>query len=233
MKQGTDEWHQQRLGKVTASRIIDIMAKTKSGYGAARKNYMAQLICERLTGHWEDFFKSPPMQRGNELEPKARAVYFIETGLDVVEVGMIDHSSIMMSGASPDGLVGADGLVEIKCPNTATHLDFLQTMKPKQDYIYQMQWQMACTGRQWCDFVSYDDRLPEWLAYRSLRIQRDDELIKEIEYEVVIFLAELDKTVANLDQFRPQTQQTQQTQQIQLQPSPPIIVAEPYEELLL
>ena len=137
MKQGTDEWRNARLGKVTASRIADIMGKTKTGYGAARKNYMAQLICERLTGKAEEGFKSAPMQRGNDLEPVARAVYIIETGRDVEETGMVEHPTIAMSGASPDGLVYPDGLIEIKCPNTATHLEFVFTNEPKPAYMLQ------------------------------------------------------------------------------------------------
>ena len=199
MKQGTDEWRNARLGKVTASRIADIMGKTKTGYGAARKNYMAQLICERLTGKAEEGFKSAPMQRGNDLEPVARAVYIIETGRDVEETGMIEHPTIAMSGASPDGLIGPDGLIEIKCPNTATHLEFVFTNEPKPAYMLQMLWQMACTGRQWCDFVSYDDRLPEHLAYRCIRIERDNDKIAEIEAEVIAFLTELNEQINQLE----------------------------------
>ena len=199
MKQGTDEWRNARLGKVTASRIADIMGKTKTGYKAARKNYMAQLICERLTGKAEEDFKSAPMQRGNDLEPVARAVYIIETGRDVEETGMVEHLTIAMSGASPDGLVDSDGLIEIKCPNTATHIDFLRSGEPKPEYMLQMLWQMACTGRQWCDFVSYDDRLPEHLAYRCIRIERDNDKIAEIEAEVIAFLAELNEQINQLE----------------------------------
>lgn len=191
MEQRTDEWFAARLGKVTASRIGDIMAKTKSGYGAARKNYMAQLLCERLTGMREETFVSAAMQRGTDLEAKARATYILTNGDLVEEIGFVEHPNIEMSGASPDGLVNDDGLIEIKCPNTATHLEFIRTKKPKSEYILQMQWQMACTGRSWCDFVSYDDRLPEKFAFRSIRLERDDDLIIEIEAEVQKFLDEL------------------------------------------
>lgn len=191
MEQRTDEWFAARLGKVTASRIGDIMAKTKSGYGAARKNYMAQLLCERLTGMREETFVSAAMQRGTDLEAKARATYILTNGDLVEEIGFVEHPNIEMSGASPDGLVNDDGLIEIKCPNTATHLEFIRTKKPKSEYILQMQWQMACTGRSWCDFVSYDDRLPEKFAFYSIRLKRDDDLIKEIEAEVQKFLDEL------------------------------------------
>ncbi|MDU4301376.1 MAG: YqaJ viral recombinase family protein, partial [Eikenella corrodens] len=169
-------------------------------YGAARKNYMAELLCQRLTGQQEEKFTSAAMQHGTDTEPAARAMYMLETGADVTETGFIPHPSIAMSGASPDGLVSEDGLIEIKCPNTATHLEFLQNRKPKHEYLLQMQWQMACTGRQWCDFISYDDRLPEKLAYRCIRIPRDDKLIAELEEEAVKFLTELDKTVHQLEE---------------------------------
>ena len=202
VQQGSPEWFAQRLGKVTASRIADVVGRVKNGsYGAGRKNYIAQLMCERLTGQSEDSYKSAPMQRGNELEPKARAVYMIETGNYVAEVGMIDHPEISMSGASPDGLVDSDGLIEIKCPNTATHIDFLRSGEPKPEYMLQMLWQMACTGRQWCDFVSYDDRLPEHLAYRCIRIKRDNDKIAEIEAEVIAFLAELNEQINQLEKL--------------------------------
>ena len=199
MEQRTDEWFAARLGKVTASRIGDIMAKTKSGYGAARKNYMAQLLCERLTGTREETFISATMQRGTDLEAKARATYMLLTGELVEEVGFVKHPIISMAGASPDGLINDDGLIEIKCPNTATHLEFIRTKKPKSEYILQMQWQMACTGRSWCDFVSYDDRLPEKFAFYSIRLKRDDDLIKEIEDEVQKFLDELNGTIQILE----------------------------------
>lgn len=200
-EQRTPEWFAERLGKITASRIADVVGKTKSGsYGAARKNYMAELLCQRLTGQQEEKFTSAAMQHGTDTESAARAMYMLETGTDVTETGFIPHPTIAMSGASPDGLIGEDGLIEIKCPNTATHLEFLQSHKPKHEYLLQMQWQMACTGRQWCDFVSYDDRLPEKLAYRCIRIPRDDKLIAELEEEAVKFLTELDKTVRQLEE---------------------------------
>ena len=200
MQQRTDEWFAARLGKVTASRIADIMAKTKTGYAASRKNYLFELLCERLGGQREEKYINASMQRGIDLEPKARAVYEIETGEWVEEVGFIPHPTIAMSGASPDGLISDDGLIEIKCPNTATHIEFLQTQKPKQEYIYQMQWQMACTGRKWCDFVSYDDQLPENLAYRSVHIPRDDDCIQSLEQEVEKFLAELKQKMTHIQE---------------------------------
>lgn len=199
IKQRTPEWEKIRLGKVTASRIADVMAKTKTGYAASRKNYLSELLCERLTGEREEVFINAAMRRGTDLEPEARAIYMIATGAMVEETGFIEHPQILMSGASPDGLVNDDGLVEIKCPNTATHITFLLSQEPKQAYLYQMQWQMACTGRQWCDFVSYDDRLPENLSYECIRIQRDDAMIAEIEKEVRLFLDELNHLIFKLE----------------------------------
>ncbi|MCG9021480.1 YqaJ viral recombinase family protein [Laribacter hongkongensis] len=198
MEQRTEEWFAARLGKVTASRVADVMTKTKSGYAASRQNYMAELICQRLTGTQEIRFSNAAMQRGTELEPHARARYIIETGEIVTEVGLIDHPTIAGFGASPDGLVGDTGLIEIKCPNTWTHIETIKTGKPKPEYIKQMQTQMACTGRQWCDFVSYDDRLPDDMQYFCTRIERDDALIAEIETEVSAFLAELEAEIEYL-----------------------------------
>jgi putative phage-type endonuclease len=191
MEQRSDEWFAARLGKVTASKVSDVMAKTKSGYAASRTNYMMALLCERLTGKREDFYVNAAMQRGTDLEANARSVYEAECGLLVCETGLVIHSGIKHFGASPDGLVGDDGLLEIKCPNTATHIEFIRTGKPKSEYQWQMLAQMACTGRQWCDFVSYDDRLPSALQYSCIRFERDDSRIAEMESEIIKFLSEL------------------------------------------
>jgi putative phage-type endonuclease len=202
IEQGTPEWFAQRLGKVTASRIADIMAKTKTGVSASRGNYLAQLVAERLTGQSADTFKSGAMQHGTETEPQARMVYEAETGQIVMEVAMINHPTIEMSGASPDGLVGTDGLVEIKCPNTSTHIASLMADKAPSGYIPQMQWQMACTGRAWCDFVSFDPRMPEDMQLLIKRVPRDEALIAEYEAEVIKFLAEVQETVDKLIALR-------------------------------
>jgi putative phage-type endonuclease len=202
IEQGTPEWFAQRLGKVTASRIADIMAKTKTGVSASRGNYLAQLVAERLTGQSADTFKSGAMQHGTETEPQARMVYEAETGQIVTEVAMINHPTIEMSGASPDGLVGTDGLVEIKCPNTSTHIASLMADKAPSGYMAQMQWQMACTGRAWCDFVSFDPRMPEDMQLLIKRVPRDEALIAEYEAEVIKFLAEVQETVDKLIALR-------------------------------
>ena len=199
MEQRTTEWHTARLGKVTASRVADVIAKTKTGYGASRANLMADLIVERLTGQPASTFSNAHMEWGTEQEPHARAAYSARTGELVEEVGFIDHPRIANSGASPDGLVGDEGLVEFKCPATATHLDTLLAGEVPSKYIPQMQWQMACTGRKWCDFCSYDPRLPEHLRMFVKRVPRDDEYIKTLETEVTKFLAELDEKLKQLE----------------------------------
>jgi len=198
MDQRTDEWKECRVGKVTASRVADVVAKTKSGYSASRDNYMAQLVCERLTGKPAESFSNSAMQWGTETEPLARAAYEAKMDVLVDEVGFIDHPSIVNSGASPDGLVGADGLIEIKCPNTATHIDTLLSQTVPKKYADQIFWQMACTGRDWCDFVSYDPRLPPDLQLFIKRIPRDDKYIQLLEAEVIEFLTETAHKVAQL-----------------------------------
>jgi putative phage-type endonuclease len=196
--QGTAEWHALRVGKVTASRVADVIAKTKTGYAATRANYAAQLITERLTGLPTEGFTNAAMQWGTETEPEARVAYEFNCVASVVEVAFVPHPTIGETGASPDGLVGDDGLVEIKCPNTATHIETLRGGSVPAKYITQMQWQMACTGRQWCDFVSYDPRLPEWCRFFCQRIDRDDALIAELEREVIVFLNEVRAAVMDL-----------------------------------
>jgi putative phage-type endonuclease len=201
--QRTDHWFEQRLGRATASRISDILAKTKSGPSASRANYAAQLVCERLTGQREECFVSQAMVWGTEQEAAARECYAFETGSDVVEVGFVPHPTIEMSGASPDGLVGDVGLIEIKAPGTAKHIATLTGGSIDSKYMNQMQWQLACTGRAWCDFVSYDPRLPVEMQLATRRVHRDDEMIAEMEREVVAFLAEVSAMVETLTtQFR-------------------------------
>lgn len=196
--QGSPEWFAARCGRVTASRVADVVARTKTGWGASRANYAAELIAERLTGFTAPGFSNSAMQWGTDQEPVARAAYEARTGVTVDLVGFVDHPEIAMSGASPDGLIGDDGLLEIKCPNTATHLDTLLSETVPGKYVTQMQWQMACTGRAWCDFASFDPRLPANMALFARRIERDVSLILELESEVAAFLAEIDAKVAAL-----------------------------------
>lgn len=203
MQQGTPEWHAARLGRVTASRVADVVARTKSGWGASRDNYMAELVAERLTGVAYEGFTSAAMQWGADTEPYARDAYQFYQGVSVVEVGFVPHPTVEMSGASPDGLVGADGLVEIKCPNTATHIATLRRRGVPEKYVTQMQWQMACTGRQWCDFVSFDPRMPEELRLFVRRVPRSETMIEALEKDVRAFLDELEAVIRELTEEQP------------------------------
>ena len=191
MDQRSDEWFAARLGKVTASRVADLMAKTKSGPSASRGNYMADLIVERLTGIRPEGFTNAAMQWGTDTEPQARAAYEFLTDASVVEDGFVLHPIISDFGASPDGLIGDLGLLEIKCPNTAAHIETLLTGEVPGKYVTQMQAQMACTGRAWCDFVSFDPRMPGDMQLFVRRVARDDAFIAQMEGEVTSFLAEL------------------------------------------
>lgn len=203
MEQGSTEWRMARLGKVTAYRVADVIAKTKSGYSASRANYAAELVAERLTGVAAEGYMNAAMQWGVEKEDEARAAYEFRTGIVIEQVGFVQHPSLPDTGASPDGLAGDDGLVEIKCPNTATHIATLTGAKVPEKYITQMMWQMACTGRMWCDFISYDPRLPERMRLFVYRVHRDDALIASLEREVVTFLGEVTATVADLSHKYP------------------------------
>lgn len=200
--QGTEEWTAARLGKVTASRIADLTARTKTGWGASRDNYMADLIAERLTGVAAEGYKSQAMQWGSDTEHQARRFYELIEGVTVASGGYLDHPTIAMAGASPDGFVGDDGLVEIKCPLTKTHIETLRGGRVNSVYAKQMQWQMACTGRAWCDFISFDPRMPEDLRMFVQRVPRDGPAIAEIEAVVADFLAELDAALADLQSRR-------------------------------
>lgn len=201
MEQQSAEWFAARLGKVTASRVADLMAKTKTGYSSSRANYMAELICERLTGEQAERYTNAEMQRGTELEPQARSAYSFLHDIAVTETGFENHPSIASFGASPDGLIGDVGLVEIKCPHTATHIDYLLSQAVPGKYITQMQAQMACTGRAWCDFASFDPRLPEHLQLFVKRVNRDNAFIAEMEREIGLFLTELDGKLSQLQKL--------------------------------
>lgn len=196
--QGSIEWHLARCGKVTASRMADLSATTKTGWGASRGNYMAELIAERLTGVPTEGYSSPAMKWGNETEPMARNAYQFYADADVVQEGFAAHPTIPESGASPDGLVGEDGLVELKCPNTATHIETLLGASVPSKYRLQMQWQMACTGRKWCDFASFDPRMPENMRLFVKRLDRDDGEIARLEGLVREFLGEVQTKIDRL-----------------------------------
>lgn len=198
MIQGSDEWVKARLGKLTASRMADAIARTKTGWGASRANLKATLIVERLTGEPQDHYMNAAMQHGIDTEPQARSAYEFYSDAAVEQVGFVAHPAIQMAGASPDGLVGADGLVELKCPNTATHIETLLSGAIPEKYITQMQFQMSCTERKWCDFVSFDPRLPERLRLFVKRVKRNDDVVMQLEMAARDFLAEVETTIAAL-----------------------------------
>lgn len=197
--QGSPAWHEARLGCVTASRIADVVARTKSGYGAARQVYMRQLLAERLTGVAAEVYTNAAMRWGTEMEPLAVAAYEEVTGVVTELVGFLSHPAIAYAGASPDRLVGDDGLLEVKCPASATHVDTLLSGEVPERYMLQMQWQMACSGRVWCDFVSFDPRLPEVYACFITRVCRDEEYIAHLEDEVRRFLGEIEQRLDDLE----------------------------------
>lgn len=189
MEQGSPEWFEARLGRVTASRISDVMmSPTTKGY----QNYRAELVCERLTGEPVEKYVSAAMLHGTETEPQARAFYELETGLDVIQTGFITHPSIAMSGASPDGLIGSDGGLEIKCPQMSNHIKILTGGEIDDAYMLQMQWGMECTDREWWDFVSFCPSFPCELQMHRQRIRRDDPLIEKIRAKVTTILEEVD-----------------------------------------
>ena len=200
--QGSPEWFAARCGKVTASRVADIIAKTKTGPSASRENYLAQIVCERMTGKPAESYSNAAMAWGTEQEPFARAAYESAKDVLVEEVGFVPHPNISEAGASPDGLVGLFGLVEIKCPNTATHIQTLLDQKVPEKYNTQMQWQMACTQRQWCDFVSFDPRMAEGLQLFIKRVELDSVYIANLEKEILNFLFDVEHKITQLNKLK-------------------------------
>lgn len=197
--QGTEAWLVARAGSLGASQIADIMAKTRNGWGASRANIAAALVLERLTGRPRRSYTTPAMQRGVDLEPAARDLYAFMTDADVQQVGLVPHPTIAGSHASPDGLVNDCGLVEIKCLGDDAHFDVLQTGKVPRAYLLQATWQIACTGRKWCDVAFYHPDMPTVeMQLHIQRVMRDDDMIAELEAAARVFLAEVDATVAEL-----------------------------------
>lgn len=196
--QRSPEWYAARCGSLGASQIADALAKTKSGWGAGRKNAKAQLVAERLSGRNVDTYINGAMQRGIDMEGEARDYYAFMSGNDVIECGLFKHPTIDGTHASPDGLIDDDGLLEIKVPNIATHIEYLEADKMPGKYFAQIQWQMACAQREWTDFISYCEYMPEDLKMFRIRVNRDDEYIKMMEKDVTEFLAEVDEAVARL-----------------------------------
>ena len=206
VEQRSPEWFASRLGKVTASRVADVIAKTKTGYSASRDNYMAHLICERLTGQQGESFTNAAMQHGVDTEPHARSAFEAHADVMVEEVGFIPHPDIEAAGASPDGLVGEDGMVEIKCPSSSTILEVWLTHSQGGNpvdakYYAQMQWQMRCANRAWCDYVVFDPRMPAKAQLFICRVERNPDWLKIAEDEVLKFLAEVDAKVVALNKI--------------------------------
>ena len=198
-EQGTPEWHAARCGRVTASRVGDMLARIKTGWGAMRANYLAELVAETLTGTVAtDGYVSAAMKRGSETEAEARDLYAFRYNVEPVRVGFIVHPTIERAGCSPDRLVGDDGMIEIKCPNTSTHIDTLLGASIDGKYLKQMQWQMACAERDWCDFISFDSRLPAEMQMDVRRVPRNNDMIRELQHEVALFLDEVSETVSRL-----------------------------------
>jgi len=195
VEQGTPEWHQLRLGKVTASRVADILAKTKTGPSASRSNYLIELALQRVTKALEESYTNSAMEWGIQTEPQARVAYEVKTNNFVDQVAFIDHPTIANFGCSPDGLVGSDGLIEIKCPNSATHWSYIKDNAPPNKYFIQMQAKMAVTGAKWCDFVSFDPRMPERSQLLIVNVPRDPEFISSMEEEIKQFLSEVEVEV--------------------------------------
>jgi putative phage-type endonuclease len=202
IEQRTEEWFAARLGKVTASKVADVMAKTKTGYSATREVYMTQLVCERLSGQKAESFTNAAIQHGIDTEPLARSAYEAYADVMVEEVGFVPHPKITMAGASPDGLVGLFGMLEIKAPQTNTHVDTLLTEVIPTKYYAQMQFQMACAQRQWCDFVSFDPRIRQDLQLFVKRVEFDAAYVAMLEEEVNLFLKELDNKVTKLNNLK-------------------------------
>ena len=190
--QGSPEWRQERCGYATASCFDKVLAKVKVGEAMGRIKYRLQLVTERLTGNPVDGYQSAVMLRGIEIQPEAQMAYEALRGVIVEEVGFGQHHTIPMCGASPDGLVGEDGMIEVKCPDSTTHLAALEAGVVPPEHFAQMQGQMAVFGRAWNDFVSYDPRFPPNLQLFVVRLERNDSYITFLEAEIKTFLATVD-----------------------------------------
>jgi len=203
IEQGTPTWHEARCGSIGATAINDIMSTGKgSAESAGRKNYRAAKVCEILTNCTAENYVNAAMQRGTDLEPAARDVYSFVKGVDVEQVGLIKHPALNYSHASPDGLVGTDGMIEIKVPSPANHIEYLLAGVVPSIYVKQLQWQMACSGRLWNDFVSYGPELPEELQIFIVRMERDNAMIAEMEKYVMEFQASILKMIDDLQKLK-------------------------------
>jgi putative phage-type endonuclease len=200
MEQRSEDWFQARLGKVTASRVADVLAKIKSGESASRRNYKIQLVSERLTGEKQETYINQAMQDGIDREFYAREKYVQQFG-EVEEVGFVKHPTLE-AGASPDGMVGDDGIIEIKCPMGTTHTETLMTQEVPSKYIPQIQFQLRCTGRKWCDFVSYNPMFPQHLQVFVKRVEADEVYQMELDKEIEAFLLEVQTIIDKLKEIK-------------------------------
>jgi hypothetical protein len=198
VEQGSPEWHQARCGSLGGSRLHEAIAKTKTGWGSSRANVMADLIVEKLTGCPTDCFVSKAMQDGIDREAEARAAYSFLTDFNVNEIGLALHPSIKGSHASPDGLIGDTGTLEIKCCTPAVHLAALLGESIPDKYVVQSLWQQACLGRQWTDVAYYNPVFPEEMRLLVRRVPRDPQRIVLLEAMVVEFLDEMDSKLERL-----------------------------------
>ncbi len=195
--QGSEEWLNLRAGKITGSKVSDMMA---GGQSKTKDSYRVQLAIERITGKpVASGYKSAAMQKGNDDEPLAREYYEFANDADVVQVGFILHPTLLNAGCSPDGLVGDDGLIEIKCPNIETHINYLLSKKIPGNYMSQIQWELACTGRKWCDWMTFSKEMPIHLRSLIIRVFRDEKRIAELESTAKQFNIEVDNLIKQLE----------------------------------
>ena len=196
--QGSEAWRQARCGSIGASDAPRVVRRTKTGYSADRDSLMWDKLIERVTSVPVEITPSKAMLQGTAREPDARVTYSIIKGVEVEQVGLIPHPLIKGAHASPDGYVGTTGLVEIKCPEKKAHGETLINETISNDHIVQMQWQMACTGRHWCDYVSYNPDFPPAMQLWTGRVSRNATLIGELESEIKGFIRELEAKVDRL-----------------------------------
>jgi putative phage-type endonuclease len=197
-EQGSIEWLSLRLGKITASRVKDVLTKGRgTSPSKTSESYMMELIAEILTGNSKPFFENDAMRWGTETEPQARAMYAVNNDfVDVKEVAFVEHNEQV--GISPDGLIGEDGLLEIKCPNTTTQLKRALSDDYSADYKAQIQCQLWVTEREWCDFVSFDPRLECAAGYLQQRVMRDEEYIKDMQIKTYLFIDKMNELIIKL-----------------------------------
>lgn len=201
VEQGSQEWLDARIPLITASRFLDVLTTIKSGYSAARKNYAAEIVVQRLTGKEIERFKTRAMEWGNETEDLAADTYMLLTGAIPEKCGIFIHNEHPF-GDSPDRLVGKDGTLEIKCLNTANHIEVLKTGKMPAKHMPQVQGHLWMTGRKWCDFISFDPDMPKDAQIFIQRIERDNDYIQMLEEELIVFNQEVEKDITFIKEYK-------------------------------